>query len=109
MKFGGDCALKESLSEALRLAVSEYAALAASSVPVAGGTGGAGKAEQQVKDLAARHAAGKTMVGHIAVLAKLVHWWSAAGDGAPPDDGGDLPDMVAAAREAVSGYAADEG
>ncbi|MEX2618385.1 MAG: hypothetical protein WD767_20055 [Alphaproteobacteria bacterium] len=107
MKFGSDCALKESLSEALRLAVSDYAAFAATPVPAKADDNGAGIAID-ARDLAARHAAGKTMVGHIAALAKLVHWWSAAGADTPADGGGAGPDMMAAARDAVSRYAADE-
>jgi len=99
MEFGRDCALKELLSDALRQAATQYVAFAATPVP----------AETSAKDLSARHAAGRSMVGHIAALAKLVHWWSVAGEDAPADDGGAVPDMVAAARDAVSRYATDEG
>ena len=103
MKFGRDCDLKELLSGALRQAVSDYTDFAASSVPKNTGVKGADDA----KNLAARHAAGRSMVGHITALAKLVHWWSVADEDAPADVGEALPGMVAAARSAISGYAVD--
>ena len=109
MTFGRECDLKELLADALRQAVSEYVAFAAT--PVRDGTSkdNADDAATAARDLLARHATGKIMIGHITALAKLVHSWPPAGEEAAADSASAFPDMVATARDAVSRYAVDAG
>ena len=95
MNFGCECPQGESLCEALRRVVSEYEVFVKKSVPA------------ETRDIAARHAAGKAMVGHLGALAKLVHWWSMAGDEVPTAEGDGLSDVLTAARNAISGYGAE--
>ena len=56
---------------------------------------------------AARHAAGKAAVGHVAALSKLLQWSQAVSAAPNQEEGGAMGEMLAAAREAMSHY--DDG